>query len=68
MVIDALCGMVHRVAGHSARSDAHFVDVRDPLPREHWADEIHGTSQGSPRSKSCSGQCCARWECRRRGA
>ena len=46
ILIDALYDMLHRVAGDSAVTNIHVVDVRGTLQREEWADEIHGTSEG----------------------
>ena len=49
ILIDALYDMLHRVAGDSAVTHIHVVDVRGTLRREEWADEIHGTSAGFER-------------------
>lgn len=45
-LIDALYEMLARVAGDSAATHVHLVDVRGTLKQAEWADEIHGTSAG----------------------
>lgn len=46
LLIDALYDMLGRVAGNSAATKVHVVDVRGTLKEGDWADEIHGTSTG----------------------
>lgn len=46
VLIDALYDMLQRVAGNSAQTHVHLVDVRGTLGANEWADEIHGTSAG----------------------
>ena len=46
-LIDALYGMLHRVAGDPAATGIHVVDCRGAMPDVgDWVDEIHGTSEG----------------------
>lgn len=46
-LINSLYDMLHEVAGNSAQTHVHVVDVRGTLPKkEDWADEIHGTDTG----------------------
>jgi hypothetical protein len=46
-LIDALYDTLFRIAGDSAASRVHVVDVRGTLARlADWADEIHATNQG----------------------
>lgn len=46
ILIDALYDMLHRVAGQSATTHVHVIDVRGTLAIGDWADEIHGTDAG----------------------
>ena len=46
-LIDALYAMLFALAGDSAKTGVHVVDVRKTLWRKtDWADEIHGTDDG----------------------
>ncbi len=46
-LIDALYDTLHELAGDSATTRIHVVDVRGTLTKvTDWADEIHGTSEG----------------------
>ena len=50
LLIDATYDMLFRVAGDSARTGVHVVDVRGTLPKvTDWADEIHATDEGFAR-------------------
>lgn len=50
ILIDATYDMLAAVAGDSAQTHVHVVDVRGTLPRvSDWADEIHATDAGFAR-------------------
>jgi len=50
ILIDATYDMLNAVAGYSAETHIHVVDVRGTLPHvSDWADEIHATDAGFAR-------------------
>ncbi|MCV9963375.1 hypothetical protein OIU34_15830 [Pararhizobium sp. BT-229] len=46
ILIDALYDFLEKIAGDTATTHIHVVNVRNALSQADWADEIHGTSAG----------------------
>ncbi|NTG45240.1 hypothetical protein [Rhizobium rhizogenes] len=45
-LINALYDMLEGIAGESSKSFVYVADIRDKVPSNEWADEIHPTSKG----------------------
>lgn len=46
LLIDALYEMLGKIAGDSSKSYVYVANIRNKVPKNEWADEIHPTSSG----------------------